>query len=957
VATKSLVVRFLGDTKSLHQGLDEVTKKTGAFNQALGAVAKIGAAIGVMSFFKKAIDEAGQAAKLTRQTNAVLKSTGEIAKVSSEQVVKLSEAMAAKTGIDRKTIQGGENVLLTFTKIRNEVGKGNDIFDQATMASLNMSTALGKDLQGSVVMIGKALQDPIKGITALSRAGVNFSAEQKSEIKALVAKGDALGAQKIILKELNTEFGGMAEASASSSGKMKAAYAALQEHIGKLFLPAMGAIFRWITANIIPAAQRLSDVLAARLAPIIKFIGGWIRDNVVPVLKDMWTWLDHNRVVLAAMAGAAGGLTGAAAAMKLLAAATTLWNAAMAVNPVLLIIMALAALAAAIYYAWTHSATFRIIVMQVWADVQNAISVAWNSYIKPVFDALVYYVGIVASALQSFWQNVVSPVFGAIGSFVSMVWTNVLQPVLSTFGKLFGDLGTILSVIWTSVISPVFTAIGTVVSAVWTYFIQPIFGLIFAILAAFGELLWNLWNAVVFPVLSFIGGLFKWLWDVAIGPVVESIGSAISFLFTNVFKPIFEAIGAVIRFVWENVIMPVFEALKTGIDNVKKGFQTGSSGIEKIWNGLKAIVAAPINFIIGTVFNNGIRKVWNWIAEKIGIGTIDELPLIKLATGGEIHGAGGPKGDKIIAAVSNGEYVVNAAAYARNKTLVQAINAGRAFADGGPITYGPGGNQGNNRTDPGGGGSPEANNLNWSKFINDFLNDPLAVLRNAFSGVTDGIEQFRATGFGRAITDIPGKLVSNAINWLKDKVTGWFSTQVTSGNGGPAIGGDALSAQNYARSILGQFGWGQDQMNSLIPLWNGESGWLWWKVNPTSGATGIPQALPGSKMASAGPDWKTNPSTQINWGLGYIKSRYHTPAGAYSAWLSRSPHWYKDGGWLGPGQLAYNETSQPEAVLNKSQWNAITSGGNTYILNIYGAGNSVVDLREQFARLELMDAP
>jgi hypothetical protein len=100
----------------------------------------------------------------------------------------------------------------------------------------------------------------------------------------------------------------------------------------------------------------------------------------------------------------------------------------------------------------------------------------------------------------------------------------------------------------------------------------------------------------------------------------------------------------------------------------------------------------------------------------------------------------------------------------------------------------------------------------------------------------------------------------------------------------------------------------------LKNLWNGESGWNEKAYNASSGATGIPQSLPGSKMASAGADWKTNPTTQIKWGLSYIASRYGNPLNAYSAWLSRSPHWYEKGtGGAAPG-LAWVGEKGPELV-------------------------------------------
>lgn len=100
-------------------------------------------------------------------------------------------------------------------------------------------------------------------------------------------------------------------------------------------------------------------------------------------------------------------------------------------------------------------------------------------------------------------------------------------------------------------------------------------------------------------------------------------------------------------------------------------------------------------------------------------------------------------------------------------------------------------------------------------------------------------------------------------------------------------------AQNYARSAIGAHGWGPDQMDGcLVPLWNGESGWRWNALNRSSGAYGIPQALPASKMASYGSDYQTNAATQIDWGLAYIDDVYGSPCAAWSKWNSRSPHWY-----------------------------------------------------------------
>ena len=106
----------------------------------------------------------------------------------------------------------------------------------------------------------------------------------------------------------------------------------------------------------------------------------------------------------------------------------------------------------------------------------------------------------------------------------------------------------------------------------------------------------------------------------------------------------------------------------------------------------------------------------------------------------------------------------------------------------------------------------------------------------------------------------------------------------------PFVSPDPGTAQAVAYSMVQARGWGDDEFACLVALWSKESGWRVNAYNSGSGAYGIPQALPGSKMASAGADWETNPATQIAWGLGYITGRYSTPCGAWAH--SQSSGWY-----------------------------------------------------------------
>lgn len=101
---------------------------------------------------------------------------------------------------------------------------------------------------------------------------------------------------------------------------------------------------------------------------------------------------------------------------------------------------------------------------------------------------------------------------------------------------------------------------------------------------------------------------------------------------------------------------------------------------------------------------------------------------------------------------------------------------------------------------------------------------------------------------------------------------------------------DPGTAKAIAWELLQQRGWGEAEYDCLVALWTRESGWNHLAENKSSGAYGIPQALPGSKMATAGADWRTNPRTQIIWGLSYIQGRYSTPCGAWAAFLAKG--WY-----------------------------------------------------------------
>ncbi|MFE2469705.1 phage tail tape measure protein [Streptomyces mirabilis] len=160
-----------------------------------------------------------------------------------------------------------------------------------------------------------------------------------------------------------------------------------------------------------------------------------------------------------------------------------------------------------------------------------------------------------------------------------------------------------------------------------------------------------------------------------------------------------------------------------------------------------------------------------------------------------------------------------------------------------------------------------------------------AIAKKVFGSLPKALAAIAKKGLV-SIKNLPGKALK-ALGGLGGDILGLL------GLGG---GGSGSSANQQIGQVLAAArGWSGPQWAALKNLWNGESGWNERALNKSSGAYGIPQSLPASKMASAGGDWKTNASTQIKWGLSYIASVYGNPLNAYSKWLSRSPHWYAKG--------------------------------------------------------------
>lgn len=232
------VLELQVDVSKLKEQLDKTKKDTestaskiqGAFNAVIGS-----AVLQMIAKTYKELIAAGEEAAVTEaKVAAVIRATGNAAGYTVGELANMADDFSRMTGFDDEVIMNAEAVLLTFREI------GRDVFPDAMKAAMDMSAVMGTDLQSSVVQLGKALNDPIQGVTALRRVGVSFTDDQMAMIKSLVETNDLLGAQQIVLDELNAEFGGAAaemEAASAGGKRLQVSVGNLKEEIGKGMIP------------------------------------------------------------------------------------------------------------------------------------------------------------------------------------------------------------------------------------------------------------------------------------------------------------------------------------------------------------------------------------------------------------------------------------------------------------------------------------------------------------------------------------------------------------------------------------------------------------------------------------------------------------------------------------------------------------------------------------------------
>jgi len=636
------VARAKGEFSGLDSHAGASVGKIGSAFKGLGAViAGAGAALAVGSFFKGAFKEADEARRTLAQTEAVLKSTGGAAHVTAEGVNNLSNKLSLLTGIDDEQIAANENLLLTFTNVRNEAGKGNDIFDQATGAINDMAVAMnggsaeGADFKATAIQIGKALQDPINGVTSLQRVGVRLSDQQKQQVKDMVAVGDTMGAQKIILRELSTEFGGSAAATASPLAKLSVAFKNIEETVGTAFMPAIQSAAT-VLAQVLPDAMASVMAWFDRLKPAIRGVFDLFVNGDFTTAFGKAFHVDEDSAVVGMLFDIRDAAIGLAGVIKdhLAVSLSVVAGLFLAFSgPVVLTVAAIAALALGATYLYERFAVVRRVVGAVvewfrtavpaafnvvraaftaaaaWVEANRATFEQWGAKIAAVFvkvggviaaawdviKAVVTQGVVIVSQLwdrfgQQLWEHI-QTAFNAIVQVVSGALT-FLQGILDVFAGIFtGDWARV----WTG-IREIFSGIWNVILGLLKGFLNQISTVIGAAMAIVTELWSFAWHFIATTVSNIFGGMVSTI----AGGISDAVGwiaglpgragQAISGLAGAIVGRAADAVGSMAR------------AIRGGVDDAMSFVQS-----------LPGRAANAIGDLSGFLFNAGANLIWGFI--------------------------------------------------------------------------------------------------------------------------------------------------------------------------------------------------------------------------------------------------------------------------------------------------------------------------------------------------------
>jgi phage-related minor tail protein len=371
--------------KGIDKAIKEFKQLEGAGKKAQFALKKAAlpaiAALGALGLAAKGAIAAGEAAATANariaQINESMGLFGDTTDNVNKRLIDYANATARATGVDQNSIKATQAKLLTFKELAQSADKVGGAFDRATKAAIDMAAAGFGDAEANAVQLGKALNDPIKGITALAKSGVTFTAQEKEKIKTLVESNKTLEAQQLILAAIETQVGGTAEATANDSDKMKVAFSQVSESIGIILLP----MFQKLSAILVQVAD-----FAVENSKVMVILGGVVGGLAVAILA------------------ANAAMKVYQATLIVVKAAQFALNLVMAANPITLVVLALAALVAAFVLAYKNSETFRNGVNALFNGIKKGVTASVD-FIKGYLNVVMNFYKSIFNGIASLWNN------------------------------------------------------------------------------------------------------------------------------------------------------------------------------------------------------------------------------------------------------------------------------------------------------------------------------------------------------------------------------------------------------------------------------------------------------------------------------------------------------------------------------------------------------------------------
>jgi len=321
----------------------------------------------------QAMADAGREAERTdKLLNAVLKSTGHAAGLTADEIKDMAAGFQSVTNFSDDAIVSAQNVLLTYTAI------GKETFPRATQAVLDMSAALGTDLNQAAERVGNILNYPSVALNSLTKQGFRFTEQQKEQIHAMEAAGNIAGAQAVIFEELELAYGGAAQAVADSSTQMTNSIQGVKDELGKALLPVL-------------------DRIAEVLVPILEQVKQWIQDN--PELAQ----------TIIAVTAAIGALAFVFGSLLVVVGSVAASLAAIGVT---------VAAGGAFFIAITGVIALITAVTQHWEGLKWMFGNVWNSIVETLQEK-VNIIKSIFTGLFNFLKGMISSIIGAAGEAVT----------------------------------------------------------------------------------------------------------------------------------------------------------------------------------------------------------------------------------------------------------------------------------------------------------------------------------------------------------------------------------------------------------------------------------------------------------------------------------------------------------------------------------------------------------